>query len=51
MNTGAEEGLILKLLRMLTGMGFAKQVDQISFAATPLGQQMTLPNIAAGVRL
>lgn len=48
--TGAETELILRLLRALDGMGFAKQVDTDSFAATPVSRQMTLPNIQAGVR-
>lgn len=48
--TGAEPGLITRLLRTLVGMGFAAQVGRDEFAPTAVSKQMTLRSVRAGVR-
>lgn len=48
--TGAEEGLLLRLLRTLVGMGFAQQLGRQEFAATSVSRHMTKPSVRAGVR-
>lgn len=48
--TGAEEGLVLRLLRTLVGMGFALQSGKMEFAATPVSMHMTKASVRAGVR-
>jgi len=49
-----EEGLMVRVLRTLVGMGFAAQVKladgEKAFRATATTRQMTRPSTAAGVR-
>jgi len=47
--TGAEEGLIVRLLRTLVGMGFAKQQDKTHFAANAVTKQMSMASVKAGI--
>lgn len=48
--TGAEEGLIRRILRTLAGMGFVAQLSRDEYAATAISKQMTMPNVRAGVK-
>lgn len=48
--SGAEVGLILRLLRTLVGMGFASQTGNEEFAATHVSKHMTKESVRAGVR-
>lgn len=48
--SGAQEDLLLRLLRTLAGMGFARQVGSHGFAATPVSKHMTKASVRAGVR-
>jgi len=46
--SGAEELLIVRILRGLSGFGFVKEVDERRWTATALTRAMTIPPIAAG---
>ena len=46
----AEAGLIARLLRTLSGMGFVKQIDATHFAPTAVSTQMIKPSVRAGVK-
>lgn len=48
--TGAESGLLLRILRTASGMGFAKQVGPREFASTAVSKQMTKPSVRAGLK-
>lgn len=48
--TGAEEGLLLRLLRTASGMGFARQIGPREFAATAVSMQMTKASVRAGLK-
>lgn len=48
--SNAEELLVIRIMRVLVGMGMAAQVDKTSYAATPATRQMTLPSVRAGIR-
>lgn len=48
--TGAQEGLLLRILRTLTGIGFVRQVESNNFAATRVSIHMTKASVRAGVR-
>lgn len=48
--TGAEEGLVRRILRTLAGMGFVAQLSRDEYAATAVSKQMTIRNVRAGVR-
>lgn len=48
--TGAEAGLVARLLRTLNGMGFVRQVGQTQYARTPVTEQMTKASVRAGVK-
>lgn len=48
--TGAEEGLLLRLLRTASGMGFASQIGPREFAATAVSKQMTKASVRAGLK-
>jgi len=48
--SGAQEQLLLRLLRTLAGMGFARQTGVEEFAATPVSTHMTKASVRAGVR-
>jgi DNA-binding IclR family transcriptional regulator len=47
---GAQEQLLLRLLRTLAGMGFVRQTGKEDFAATPVSIHMTKASVRAGVR-
>ena len=48
--TGAENGLVSRLLRSLSGMGFVRQVSATEYTATAVSEQMTKPSVRAGVK-
>lgn len=48
--SGAQEQLLLRLLRTLAGMGFVRQTGKEEFTATPVSIHMTNANVRAGVR-
>ena len=48
--SGAQEQLLLRLLRTLAGMGFVRQAGKEEFAATPVSIHMTKASVRAGVR-
>ena len=48
--SGAQEQLLLRLLRTLAGMGFVRQTGKEEFTATPVSIHMTKMNVRAGVR-
>jgi DNA-binding IclR family transcriptional regulator len=48
--SGAQEQLLLRLLRTLAGMGFVRQTGKEDFAATPVSMHMTKASVRAGVR-
>ena len=48
--SGAQEQLLLRLLRTLAGMGFVRQTGREDFTATPVSIHMTKANVRAGVR-
>jgi DNA-binding IclR family transcriptional regulator len=48
--SGAQEQLLLCLLRTLAGMGFVHQAGKGEFAATPVSIHMTKASVRAGVR-
>lgn len=48
--TGAEEALLLRLLRTTSGMGFARQVGPTEFGATAVSGQMTKASVRAGLK-
>jgi len=48
--SGAQEQLLLRLLRTLAGMAFIRQVGKNQFAATPVSIHMTKASVRAGVR-
>lgn len=49
--TGADEYLIVRLMRMMVATGFAAQEGHRAYSATPVSKQMTIPSVRAGVRL
>ena len=49
--TGAESGLVLRLLRILCGLGFAAQLDADEFGSTGVSRQMTKASVKAGVKV
>jgi DNA-binding IclR family transcriptional regulator len=48
--TGAEPGLIRRLLRTLAGMGYVVQVDSESYAPNKVSRQMVMRSVRAGVK-
>ncbi|KAF2726271.1 S-adenosyl-L-methionine-dependent methyltransferase [Polychaeton citri CBS 116435] len=48
--TGAEHGLIVRVMRVLGGMGFAFQQSKNIYSATAVSKQMTLPSVRAGIK-
>jgi demethylsterigmatocystin 6-O-methyltransferase len=48
--SGAQEALLLRLLRTLAGMGLVRQVARDDFAATRVSVHMTKASVRAGVR-
>lgn len=48
--SGAQEQLLLRLLRTLAGMGFVRQTGKEEFTATTVSIHMTKANVRAGVR-
>jgi DNA-binding IclR family transcriptional regulator len=48
--SGAQEQLLLRLLRNLAAMGFVRQTGKEDFAATPVSIHMTKASVRAGVR-
>lgn len=48
--SGAQDQLLLRLLRTLAGMGFVRQTGNEDFAATPVSVHMTKASVRAGVR-
>lgn len=48
--SGAQERLLLRLLRTLVGMGFVRQTGKEEFAATEVSIHMTKASVRAGVR-
>jgi DNA-binding IclR family transcriptional regulator len=48
--SGAEEALLLRLLRTLAGVGFVRQVAKEEFAATLVSKHMTKASVRAGLR-
>ncbi|KAK5169898.1 uncharacterized protein LTR77_005876 [Saxophila tyrrhenica] len=49
-STGAEFGLIVRLLRTLAGMGFVAQLDVDLYGPTAVTRQMTMSSVRAGVK-
>ncbi|KAF2235852.1 S-adenosyl-L-methionine-dependent methyltransferase [Viridothelium virens] len=48
--TGAEHLFVLRIMRALVGMGFARQVGRENYSETQASHQMTLPSVRAGIR-
>ena len=49
--SGAQEELVLRIMRVLVATGFAAQAGHHRYDATPTTKNMTLPSVRAGVRL
>lgn len=49
-STGAEEQLLVRILRTLVSMGFVGQKGRTYFAV-PVTHQMTKPSVRAGVKI
>ncbi|CAD6579776.1 MAG: hypothetical protein ASARMPRED_009245 [Alectoria sarmentosa] len=47
----AEELLIIRIMRVLTAVGFATEADVQSYVATPLTQAITKPSLEAAVKI
>lgn len=48
--TGAELLLIVRIMRVLVGIGLAGQSNKTTYFPTPGTRQMTLPSVRAGVK-
>jgi DNA-binding IclR family transcriptional regulator len=48
--SGAEEALLLRVLRTLAGMGFVRHIARDKFASTRVSMHMTKASVRAGVR-
>ncbi len=47
--TGANEKLIVRIMRMMVAIGFVEQSGDRVYSATPMTRLMTLPSVKAGV--
>ena len=47
--TGADEKLIVRIMRMMVAVGFVEQSGDGVYSATPMTRVMTLPSVKAGV--
>ncbi|KAK1069941.1 hypothetical protein LTR74_004572 [Friedmanniomyces endolithicus] len=47
--TGADEKLIVRIMRMMVAIGFVEQSGDRVYSATPMTRVMTLPSVKAGV--
>jgi DNA-binding IclR family transcriptional regulator len=49
-STGADEKLVVRIMRMVIAMGFATRSDSALYSPTLAGTHLTLPSVSAGLK-